>query len=172
MARVTEERSITVRRTISLSSRETRLRSLLETIAALNDHGLHPHKAQVIAHDFGTPSNKTRANLYQQIDELGKRGLVTLANVGSVVRCRITDAGRQIIDGVPSVEVDFERTVTVEIVWQVVEHTIDGARFVWERDTQEEADTFADELRRPDDKGLVAKITVERVERPALNHDV
>lgn len=81
-----------------LTPRETRLASLLLTAVQMNDEGLRPTKAELIARDCGeVRSTRTRADLYRQIQELIRRGLLTsegLLDPLAPYALQVTTAGR------------------------------------------------------------------------------
>lgn len=137
---MTETRSLVRSHTkrVSLSRRETRLRTLLERVAAANNRGESPNKATIVG---GVPS-QTRAGHYRLVDELIRRHLLD-PGPGTAYTLTVTDAGHQVLAGETAVAT-WETTEEGVIVWVLCEHVAGGARFYWACDTEDEAVSKAD----------------------------
>lgn len=73
-----------------LSSRETKAYEFLAAIAATNDAGSKPSKADLV----GNVPTQTRAGQYRIIDGLARRGLVRNDGHASRYQLVVTDLGR------------------------------------------------------------------------------
>jgi hypothetical protein len=117
-------RTVTRTGTVTITGREYRLGQLLAAIAAANDHGQRPSKADVV----GRAASATRANHYRAIDELIARHLVDPGQVGGRYQLAVTAAGREVL-ATGSAQVTWTETEYGTIRWWVTEHVCDGAAF-------------------------------------------
>jgi hypothetical protein len=150
------KRTVTRTATVTISARETRLRALLESIAAANDHDEQPTKAVLV----GNAPSQTRANQYRQIDELISRHLATSGLDGKGYHLEITPAGREVLaHGIA--EATWEADEYGDIRWAITEYICDGASFTWSFDGRDQATDFAAQAPPDPDGSVVARVLTE-----------
>lgn len=157
------ERTVTRTETVGISPRETRLRSLLASIASANDRGERPSKAALCA----GLSSRTRADHYRQIDVLVRRHLASPGLNGTSYHLEITEAGREVLEH-GTAEATYEATEYGSVRWAITEHIIDGAALTWSFDTRDEALEFAGKNRQiSDEDGSVASVMLTEMWQPS-----